>query len=289
MANPYRITGPVDAGLNLDRGLQSLEGLFGLQASSVAARISGSADLKSFGLAEPWSTATVSGTPDLGDFSLRVSAPGASGNVFIHRDGVPLIYSAPASDLPWLSLSWFDLMDKLILIPFIDRVASVAVKTPERTVAFSLSGEGDALAVKAGDITVDTAIFRAYYQILLTAMYDEYAEVSPASLSEPFLEIEYRYRDGGAADTVGFYRETSLFGTACRSNIAAASSKERSVLSRRVLSSRRVRGLSAGFSPGMTTHWTPFFSARMNWWESFFASGNTSQGIPRSLKRSARA
>jgi hypothetical protein len=209
ITNPYRITSPIDAGLNLDRGLQSLEGLFGIRASKVAARISGAAELGDFGLAEPWSTAAVSGIPGLEDFSLKVSAPDAAGNVFIQREGLPLIYLAPASGLPWLNLSWFDLMDKLIIVPFIDSVAEVAVKTPERTVTFSLSNEGDDLLVQAGDVTVDTAIFRTYYQTLLTAMYNEYADVSPSSLSAPFLEIEYRYRDGRAADTVGFYRAAS--------------------------------------------------------------------------------
>lgn len=79
------------------------------------------------------------------------------------------------------------------------------VKTPERAVTFSLSGGGDDLQVRADD----TAIFRTYYQTLLSAMYDEYTDAAPASLSAPFLEIVYRYRDGRAADTVGFYRATS--------------------------------------------------------------------------------
>ncbi|MDR0624234.1 MAG: DUF4340 domain-containing protein [Treponema sp.] len=208
IASPYRIASPVDTGLSLDRGLPPLESLFGLRASKVVARISGAADPGAFGLAEPWSTAAVSGRPEV-NFSLKVSAPDGSGNVFIQREGIPLIYSAPASSLPWLGLSWFDLMDKLILIPYIDSVAAVEVKTPERSVTFSLSGEGDDLKVKAGDTAVDTAVFRAYYQTLLTAMYDEYADVSPASLASPFLEIVYRYRDSRAADTVGFYRAAS--------------------------------------------------------------------------------
>jgi hypothetical protein len=209
MASPYRITSPVDAGLSLDRGLPSLESVFGLRASKAAALISGAADLGPFGLAEPWSTMAVSGIPGQEDFSLRVSAPDGSGNVFIQREGIPLIYRAPASSLPWLELSWFDLMDKLILIPFIDRVAAVEIKTPERTVLFSLSGEGDNLQVKAGDTAIDTAVFRTYYQTLLTAMYDEYADLSPPSLSAPFLEIVSHYRDGRAADTIGFYRAAS--------------------------------------------------------------------------------
>jgi hypothetical protein len=206
-ANPWRISSPVDADLSLDRGLPPLESLFGLRAARVAARIKSGAEPGRFGLAEPWSTAAVSG--GTGNFVLMASAPDAAGNVYILKEGVPLIYQVPASTLPWLELSWFDLMDKLVIVPFIDRVSLVEVKTPERTLGFSLSGEGDALTVKAGDAPVDTAAFRAYYQILLTARYDEYSDVSPAALSAPFLEIVYHYRDGRAADAVGFYRASS--------------------------------------------------------------------------------
>jgi hypothetical protein len=207
LVSPWRITSPVNAGLSLDRGISPLESLFGLMAARAAARINSNAELERFGLADPWSTVAVSGTS--GSFMLEASAPDTSGNVYIRREGVPLIYSVPASSLPWLELSWFDLMDKLVIVPFIDSVSSVEVKTPERTVSFFLSGEGDELTVQAGDMPVDTPLFRTYYQTLLTAIYDEYSDVSPAALSAPFLEIVYHYRDGRAADRVGFYRASS--------------------------------------------------------------------------------
>jgi hypothetical protein len=60
-------------------------------------------------------------------------------------------------------------MERLIILPFIDTVASIDVKTPEKTVTFSLAGEGETLTVKAGSIDIDTAFFRSYYQTLISA------------------------------------------------------------------------------------------------------------------------
>ena len=206
-----RITGPVNAALSTDKGLPSLEALFGLNAGRAVAVISSDsgADLARYGLAEPWSTAEVSiGGGKNETFSLRVSKPDAEGMVYIRREGSPLVYEAFASALPWLELSWFDLMEKLVILPFIDGVSSVEIKTPSRAVSFSLSGEGDELQVKAGTVDIDVRNFRAYYQTLVAARYDEYSGVS-ASLPPPFLEIIYHYRDNSSSDTVSFHEASS--------------------------------------------------------------------------------
>jgi hypothetical protein len=210
MSSPYRIESPISAALSLDKGSPPLEALFGLQADRVAAKIATNADLGPYGLGDPWSTADVSGTEEGGSFRLRASKPDSAGMVYILREGSPLVYEAAVSKLPWLEVSWFDLMEKLIILPFIDSVSQVEVKTPERSVVFSLSGEGDDLRVLAGNTDVDVKNFRAYYQTLIGALYNEYSDVSAASLPPPFLEIIYRYRDGARkADTVSFHRASS--------------------------------------------------------------------------------
>jgi hypothetical protein len=120
------------------------------------------------------------------------------------------VYEAAVSRLPWLELSWFDLMEKIIILPYIDSVSRVEIRTPERNVVFSLSGGGDELQVKAGAIDINVKNFRTYYQTLIGAAYNEYSDASAASLPPPFLEITYRYRDSGkSADTVSFHRVSS--------------------------------------------------------------------------------
>jgi hypothetical protein len=209
MNSPCRITSPVDAALSMDKGLPPLEALFGLSADRIAAKISANGELGRYGLAEPWSTVEVNGKEDGENFRLRASKPDSAGTAYILREGSPLVYEADVSKLPWLELSWFDMMEKLIILPFIDNISGVDVKTPARTVSFSLSGEGDDLTVKAGTAAVDLKIFRTYYQTLIGASYGEQSNASFASLPPPFLEIIYHYRDGKNADTVSFHRADS--------------------------------------------------------------------------------
>lgn len=211
IANPLRISaGSVDAGLNMDKGWNALSPIFGLIADRVAA-LAGEQDLARYGLDKPYSTASVSGTlgQGLGGFSLRVSKPDAEGKVYIRREGSDLVYEAAASKLPWLELGWFDLMNHMIILPFIDSVATVEVITPDRTVTFTLSGEEDELKVNADGKELDTAYFRTYYQTLLYASYDEYTTETIPAGARPFLQIRYRYRSGSPADTIAFYNTGS--------------------------------------------------------------------------------
>lgn len=205
------VSGPIDARLNSDRGLPILQSIFDLRASRIAGTIKSNSDLAKWRLDKPWSTVSVSGTmgEGLGGFALRVSKPDDAGSVYIQREGVNLVYETNASELPWLEASWFDLMDRIIIIPFIDTVSTIDVRTPERTVSFSLSGEGSDLQVNSQGLSIDTANFRTYYQTLLLAMYDEISVEKPASGSKPALEITYHYRDTKPVDTVSFYATAS--------------------------------------------------------------------------------
>jgi hypothetical protein len=205
LSNPYRIIAPLDARFSMDKGLPILQGIFGIKAARAVAKSGG--DLGRWGLADPWSTAWVGGTmaQGLGGFSVRASAPDAQGNVYLMKEGSDLVFQAAAADLPWLSTTWFALMEKLIVLPFIDTIASVEVRTPDRTVEFTLSGEGDDLKIKAGSVDVEASVFRSFYQTLLTASYDEATDISPASLHAAFLEIVYRYRNGKNPEHIRFY------------------------------------------------------------------------------------
>jgi hypothetical protein len=204
-----RISGPIDAKLNMDSGYTTIQSLFGIRASRAVGRINSNNDLAKWRLDKPWSTASVSGTQGQGGFSIRASKPDELGKVFIQREGLDIVYEADASQLPWLEVSWFNLMEKLIIYPFIDLLSSVEVTTPARTVSFALSGEGDDLTVKALGIDIETSIFRTYYQTLMLAMYDEVSNEKPTPGAKPVLEIRYHYRDGRPTDTVSIYSTAS--------------------------------------------------------------------------------
>jgi hypothetical protein len=207
VANPFRISwGAVDAGLNMDKGWNALSPLFSLSADRVAA-VAGEQELAQYGLDRPYATAAVSGTlaQGLGGFSLAVSKPNAAGNVYIRREGSELVYEAAASKLPWLELGWFDLMNRMIILPYINSVARVEVGAPPRLVTFTLSGEEEDLKVRADGRDLDTSSFRTFYQTLLYASYDEITDENIPPGAKPFLEIRYHYRNGTPADTIAFY------------------------------------------------------------------------------------
>ncbi|MDR2135270.1 MAG: DUF4340 domain-containing protein [Treponema sp.] len=203
----YRIVSPVEESLNIDKGLPILQAIPNIQADAVIARVSRPEDLAPYGLDKPYSTAAVSGTlgQGLGGFALRASRADADGNVYIYREGSELVYQVAASKLAWLTTSWWDLMDKMIILPFIDEVARVEVTGPRRRAAFDLSGQEDELKVEAEGVVLNTDDFRKFYQTLLGAIYDEYAEEKIPAASAPVLEIVYHYRNGQTTDRVSFY------------------------------------------------------------------------------------
>jgi hypothetical protein len=211
LSNAYRISGPIEASLNLDKGLTTLKSIAGLTADRIVARVNEPGALARYGLDKPYSTASISGTlgQGLGGFSLSASRPDAQGNVYIYRQGGDLIYQMAASALPWLETSWWNLMEKMIILPFIDDVAQVEVLSPQRRVSFNLSGEGDDLKVEAQGIDLDVQFFRSYYQSLLSAIYDEYTDDRIPPGAQPIMEIVYRYRDGRQPDRVSFYASSS--------------------------------------------------------------------------------
>jgi hypothetical protein len=208
--SPFRIVSPVEADFSLDKGLPVIGGIFGLNAVRVAAVVREQGDLRNYGLAEPWSLVSVRGAPgEEEEFTLRVSRPGGADTAYVYREGRNLIYEISASGLSWLETTWFDLMNKLILLPFIDSVASVEVVHGGKRAMFSLSGEGDDLVVTAEGRTIDTKLFRSYYQTLISVSYDFYSEL-PLPRETPFLEVVYRYRDSLAeplksGDRIFFY------------------------------------------------------------------------------------
>jgi hypothetical protein len=209
--NDYRISGPAEASLNLEKGYNILKSIPGLSADQAVARITGREDLARYGLERPYSTASIRGTlgQGLGGFGLLASRPDAEGNVYVCREGGELVYQAAASRIPWLETTWWDLMDRMIILPFIDDVARVEVNSPQRRISFSLTGEGDDLKVVVQGIELDVKFFRSYYQTLLSAIYDEYTEEKIPSGTQPLMEIVYQYRDGRPLNRVSFYPASS--------------------------------------------------------------------------------
>ena len=201
----FDIAGPVAARANVQLLVETFQPVFGLRADSVQALLHGPDELADWGLAEPYSVLTV--TPTEGDtFTLRASRPDGDGAVYLTRDGVPLVYRVDAARLPWLEVRPFDIMSKIALAPHIETVQSIEVETEEADRHIALTGAGETLAATVDGQPVDSAQFRKYYQLLLSASYDAETDESPADLGAPVLRVIYAYRDADLpADTLSLY------------------------------------------------------------------------------------
>ncbi len=130
------------------------------------------------------------------------------------KAGTPVVYKVTVEQIPWLSLSAFELMEKSVLLANISDVATLRVMVSDMIYEFTLEGEGDGLTVTYGwppdgDV-LDTNNFKQFYQTVVSARYEQEAPLEdtayyPAPLGLPALQFEFIYRDGRPADRVEFF------------------------------------------------------------------------------------
>jgi len=233
----HRITSPLEIGVSM-KGIEMLQTLYSITAEQIEAVGDDADTLKKFGLHEPDMSIDVTGPGDGYTFTLRVSK-GDDGHIHLKKNAMPIIYGFHDGMLPWFGAMLFDLMDRTPMMPFIDTVSRVTVKTPETAWVFDISGEGNELVITHGGEELDAKNFRTFYQTLISAHYTEeipdYSPIGPPDDSNtetpesiyeandgleerdeprsllaapdniPILEIEYQYRGGAPADTVRFF------------------------------------------------------------------------------------
>lgn len=201
-----QILEPVDVGTNGTTLNKLLSPVFGLVADEVIGIARSDSELAAFGLNEPYSTVYVDSPTVEEPFTLIASEPDSAGNVNLKTDAYPLIYKVQASALPWMEATVFELMDKLVHVPHIDSISTITITYGGEDHIINLTGEGDELVVKMdGKNIEDISNFRKFYQVLLSAAYEEIPEDLPDYDAGPILQIKYEYRDRSKADVVSFY------------------------------------------------------------------------------------
>ena len=207
----HLIVSPIINRVSSTRGMEPLAQSFGLRAERIEARFESPEELAAWGLDEPYSTLEI--TSDVDDsFKLLVSKPDEYGMVYLVREDLPFVYQLDSALLPWLELTFFEMMERMLILPFIDDIASLEIYTPERTVNITLVGEGNDLEVfvngvlyEAEDGVDSVRNFRTLYQDFLVTSYEAIPE-EPMPPDAPILiQFTYHYRDGRPSDVVTIY------------------------------------------------------------------------------------
>lgn len=211
----HLITSPLNQRLNMDSGLEPLAFSYALTAHSVEARFDSPGELSRWGLSEPYSTIEIESSSHE-SFKLIASEPDENGMVYLVREGMPLVYNVAAASLPWLELDTFTMMDKLLILPFIDTVSVVEVHTPRHDLRIELEGEGQDITVIVNGVPytaaegVDPARnFRTFYTDLISANYHAFTDEQLPANPQILLQITYHYHEGGPPDVVTYYEGTA--------------------------------------------------------------------------------
>ena len=207
----HMIVSPIQNRLHNSRGFEPLAQAFGLRANHVEARFDSTAELAAWGLDEPYSTLEIiSDTDD--NFKLKVSVPNEYGMVYLVRESLPFVYQVDSALIPWLELTFFEMMETILILPFIDDIAVLEINTPDHSVNISLEGEGNELEVFVDGVPYEAiegidpvSNFRTLYQDFLITSYEAIPEEPMPDNTPILLQFIYHYRDGRPADTVTIY------------------------------------------------------------------------------------
>lgn len=171
-SSSHIMTYPVELDLNPDTANDTLTGVFGLEANSIAVLSPTEEDLEEYGLADPF--AEVDFDIVGGDFTLTIGNKTEDGSgYYAMAEDFDIIFVFESSSLPWATVMPLDITMTLITSTYIYNVESINISTPEDSYRFTLNGDPDNFAVKCSSSPVSADLFKSYYQFLLRAPAEE--------------------------------------------------------------------------------------------------------------------
>ena len=206
-----------------DTCLKLIYSPFDLDAADIVSYFSTGEDLAACGLDDPWATVDLQSTY-VGDgtgeekpvhFKLLASEPDADGRVCVTVEGIPVIYAIeePAGD-SWYCADYRDYVSSYMLMPSVSEVDELSLETPDGDFKFGIQ-HGEAGSFLTADawssypdtpssaVLSDAETFSAFYEMLVGAENDGWAEIPADMELVSVLKVTYRYADG--EDTLEFF------------------------------------------------------------------------------------
>lgn len=196
-----------------ETGTSSVTGAIrGLLAESVVMVNPSGNQLSELGLTKPYARLEAV-YPDE-TIKLLASAPDSEGKVNFMVEGENIVYKYVADKLPWVTISYDDMVTEYVLHSNISAVSELVVNNGSATYNFALStkettttdDDGNestttTTAVKYGDKEINSGYFSTYFQNITLL---ERSDLSDAKASgNAVLTVEFKYTDG-STDKVEF-------------------------------------------------------------------------------------
>lgn len=196
----YTLTTPVERTLPAQPVVDLLSNLFPFYANSIAAVHPTAEDLLNLGLSQPFSTFQLNLEGE--SFTLHASQPTQEGLVYLMREGTPIVYTAYAGRLDWLTLQYEQLIQAVYTPSDVSEVETLTVEGTGQAYWFAvehLSSGG--MEVTCNGQAVDGAVFTQLYQTITPIPPTSYTQESP-TLS-PVLTITVGYtKEGRERDVI---------------------------------------------------------------------------------------
>ena len=185
--------------INYEKLIEVLQGLTQIDAERVVAYHPTAEDMEAFGLHQPYSTIEYSWKDTKEEKQtcvLSASAP-QDGNVFLMRDGVPLVYEIAEDQLPWLEWQYQDVVTRFLLVPSIYEISSVEIESDTVYERYDLESVDSVLnrVTDSSQTQLDTDKFKKLYQCLIGIPAMNYAKEEEIN-AKCILTIIFHYKDG---------------------------------------------------------------------------------------------
>ncbi len=213
LASPYTITAPYyrTTDSQVTTGWQT--GLNTLTAASVAAVHPTAEQLVEYGLSDPRSVGELTlavyqeGSEEADpvvyngvSFTVRLGGKDESGNYYAMLDGVDIVYTVAASNVPWAEEQYGDLLADFLFLEYITDLKSVTLTLDGKENCLVLThgkdeNDKDTMAVTLDGVAYDDSGMRSLYQVLMSIHRLKETEEAAAPEGESVITMKLAFTD----------------------------------------------------------------------------------------------
>lgn len=212
----HQITSPRNRDTNTTVFTSVSESVFSTVVNEIVAYHVTDEQIAEYGLDDPYTTLKMSYTEDSESterINYRASEMDENGNFYLMAGDVPVIYRASivAGEYPynWHNIQYEQLASRLFILPNINDVAAITVKTTDGSYRFELNKlDEKKQSYHYGDTEISESVFKKFYQVLIGATSEKLITSDEGlNLTSPLLTCTFEYVDADhQKDVISYYK-----------------------------------------------------------------------------------
>lgn len=201
----FKIVEPHERNYDSTEGQEILESAFAMTAQSVAAIHPTEEQLAAYGLSEPYTVLELSYNE--GQKLRLIASQPKDGQCYVMKGNLPIVYQVDSTNLRWVEAQYPDFVMSLLLLAYINDVATVEVAAPGESYTFTLNGADDDMTVFCRGQELELKNFKQLYQVFIGIPTDGYVPEAPTFTPEQaLLTITFNYDDTTRpSDSLSFF------------------------------------------------------------------------------------